>query len=94
MTVTYRGDQAAVAALQSGAAQARALASADFDRNGTPDVVAAYAFNGAGIITLQRGNPEAFAPTDDSVFSRVQQGYNPDSLLPGADVYALPVSPD
>src|ERR1044071_6774493 len=38
--VTYRGDQAAVAALQSGAAQPKALASADFDRNGTPDVVA------------------------------------------------------
>ena len=43
MSVTYRGDDAAVAALQSGAAQARALASADFDRNGTPDVVAGYA---------------------------------------------------
>src|SRR5262250_3195521 len=36
MSVTYRGDQAAVAALQSGAAQPRALASADFDHNGTP----------------------------------------------------------
>src|SRR6185503_15604462 len=35
--VTYKGDQAAVAALQSGAAQPRALASADFDHNGTPD---------------------------------------------------------
>jgi hypothetical protein len=48
MSVTYRGDQAAVAALKSGGAQPRALASADFDRNGTPDVVAGYAFNGAG----------------------------------------------
>ncbi len=94
MSVTYRGDQAAVAALQSGGAQARALASADFDRNGTPDVVAGYAYNGAGIITLQRGNPDAFAPADDSVFVRMQQGYNPDSLLPGADVYSVPVSPD
>ncbi|HEU4834977.1 MAG TPA: hypothetical protein VFS90_11200, partial [Pyrinomonadaceae bacterium] len=94
MSVTYKGDQAAVAALQSGAAQARALASADFDRNGTPDVVAGYAYNGSGLLSLQRGNPDAFAPTDDSVFARIQQGYNPDSLLPGADVYALPVSPD
>ncbi|HKV35207.1 MAG TPA: hypothetical protein VJP89_12810, partial [Pyrinomonadaceae bacterium] len=94
MGVTYRGDQAAVAALQSGAAQARALASGDFDRNGTPDVVAAYAFNGEGIITLQRGNPDAFAPADDSVLVRIQQGYNPESLLRGADAYAVPVSPD
>src|SRR5215216_7835431 len=82
MSVTYRGDQAAAAALQSGAAQARSLASADFDFNGTPDVVAGYSFNGGGIITLQRGNPEAFAPADDSVLVRMQQGYNPESLLP------------
>src|SRR5215216_1882214 len=94
MSITYRGDDVAVAALQSGVAQARALASADFDLNGTPDVVAGYAFNGAGIITLQRGNPDAFAPTNDSVLVRIQQGYNPPSLLAGADVYTLPVSPD
>src|SRR5690349_15433684 len=94
MKVVYRGESALTSALQSGAAQARTLASADFDRNGTPDVVAGFAFNGAGMITLQRGNPDAFAPADESVFVRMQQGYNPDSLLPGADVYAVPVSPD
>jgi hypothetical protein len=74
MSVNYRGDRNAVAALQNNAAQARALAAADFDRNGTPDVVAGFASNGAGLITLQRGNPEAFAPADDSVFARMQQG--------------------
>jgi len=92
--VTYRGEATAVAALQSGAAQARSVASADFDRNGTPDVVAGYAFNGGGLITLQRGNPDAFAPTNDSVFLRMQQGYNPESLLRDADVYAVSVTPD
>jgi hypothetical protein len=94
MQVVYKGDSTLATALQNGSAQARSLGAADFDRNGTPDVVAGYAFNGAGMITLQRGNPDAFAPADDSVFVRMQQGYNPDSLLPGADVYALPVSPD
>ncbi|HEU4931628.1 MAG TPA: hypothetical protein VFT48_06080, partial [Pyrinomonadaceae bacterium] len=94
MSVTFRGDQAAVAALQSGGAQARALASADFDRNGTPDVVAGYSYNGTGIITVQRGNPDAFAPANDSVLVRMQQGYNPDSLLPGADAYSLPMPAD
>src|ERR1051325_6212868 len=44
MSVTYRGDDAAAAALQNGLAQARALASADLDRNGTPDVVAGYQY--------------------------------------------------
>src|SRR5262249_36585831 len=94
MQVVYRGETALTNALQSGAAQARTLASADFAHNGTPDVVAGFAFNGAGMITLQRGNPDAFAPADSSVFTRMQQGYDPDSLLPGADVYAVPVSPD
>src|ERR1043165_3964664 len=94
MSVTYRGDRAAATALQTGAAQPRALASADFDRNGTPDVVAGYSYNGGGIITLQHGNPDAFAPTDESVFARMQQGYNPDSLLPGADVYSVPAPVD
>ena len=94
MSVEYRGDQQAAAALQNGAARARSLASGDFDGNGTPDVVAGYAFNGAGMISLHRGNPDAFAPADDSVFGRMQQGYDPASLLEGADVYAVPVSPD
>ena len=94
MMVDYRGNQQAAAAFQNGTARARALASADLDRNGTPDVVAGYVSNGSGVITVQRGNPDAFAPTDDSVFVRMQQGYNPDSLLPEADVYAVPVSPD
>ncbi|HEU4477482.1 MAG TPA: hypothetical protein VFR80_03130, partial [Pyrinomonadaceae bacterium] len=94
MEVSYRGDSTLTNALQNGAAQARSLASADFDNNGTPEVLVGSAFNGAGIIALHRGNPDAFAPTDDSVFVRMQQGYNPVSLLPDADVYALPVSPD
>jgi hypothetical protein len=95
MTVTYRGDQAAAAALQSGAAQARALAAGDLDSNGTQDVVVGYsALNGEGIITVQRGNPDAFAPTEDSVFVRMQQGYNPPSLLQDKAVYRVPVEVD
>jgi len=94
MKSIYRGDSVLANALQTGSAQARSLASADFDLNGAPEMVTGYAFNGAGMITLQRGNPDAFAPTDESVFVRIQQGYNPASLLPEADVYAVPVSPD
>jgi len=93
-SVLYRGNPEAIAALENGTARSRSLASADFDRNGTPDVVAGYDDNGSGVITLQRGNPDAFAPSDDSVFRRLQQGYNPAPLLPWADVYRVPVSPD
>ena len=90
MQVAYRGDERLMTALRSGGAQPRALASIDFDRNGTPDVVAGYSYNGAGILTVHHGNPDAFAPQDESVYARFREGYNPDSLLPVADVYAVP----
>ncbi|MGZ5537274.1 MAG: FG-GAP repeat domain-containing protein, partial [Chthoniobacterales bacterium] len=94
MQVEYVGDGSLREALQSGQARARALASADLDGNGTPDLVAGYAYDGGGIVTIQRGNPDAFAPKDDSVFVRMQQGYNPDSLLPQAETYQVPEPAD
>src|SRR5258706_10142194 len=90
MRVEYRGDQFSSEALQSGAARARALASVDLDDNGTPDLVAGYSNNGSGIVTVQRGNPEAFAPVDDSAFVRIQAGYNPDSLSSIAEIHQVP----
>jgi len=73
MHLSYRGEQTLTAALSSGQAQPRSLAAIDLDRDGTPDVVAGYAYNGAGLVTIQRGNPDAFAPKDQSVFARLQQ---------------------
>src|ERR1043165_3495599 len=67
MPVTFRGLESAVEALSLGLAEPRALSSGDLDRNGTPDVVAGYAYNGAGIITIQQGNPDPYAPADDSI---------------------------
>ncbi|HET7063952.1 MAG TPA: hypothetical protein VFI49_06710 [Rudaea sp.] len=94
MNLDYRGDPASVAALRTGAARPLALASADFDHNGTPDIVAAYAIGSAGVITLQRGNPDAFAPADESVFARLQNGYEPEPLLATTEVYPVPAPPD
>src|SRR4051794_37974842 len=54
----YHGPAAIVDALEAGDAQPRALARADFDRDGAADLVAGYASNGAGSVTLQRGNPD------------------------------------
>lgn len=70
MSAEDSGNREAVAYLQNGTAQARALASADFDHNGRPDVIAAYVVTGWGVMTLQCGNPDTFAPTNDSVFPR------------------------
>jgi uncharacterized repeat protein (TIGR01451 family) len=90
----YFGDVAAIRKLDSGAVRPVSIASADFDRNGTPDVVIGYAAGSGGLLSLQRGNPDAFAPTDDSVFVRLQQGYDPESLLPAATVLEVPEAPD
>src|SRR4051812_24739677 len=62
--VPFRGQDSGAAALQSGQAEPRALASADLDGNGTPDVVAGYALGTTGLVTIQRGNPDAYAPKD------------------------------
>jgi uncharacterized repeat protein (TIGR01451 family) len=90
----YAGDAATVGALDSGAVRPLSVASADFDRNGTPDLVIGYASATGGVLTLQRGNPDAFAPADDSVFVRMQQGYDPESLLLAASALEVPEAPD
>ena len=90
MRADYRGDQNVAQAMRSGQVKPRALASADLDDDTAPDLLAGFTNGGMGIVTIQRGNPEAFAPKDDSVFLRMQQGYNPSSLLPTAQTYQVP----
>jgi len=90
----YRGGQNLREALQAGQAQPRSLASIVLAADAVPDLIAGYAYNGMGIVTVQRGNPDAFAPRDESVYARMQQGYNPDSLLPDVNTYLVPESPD
>jgi hypothetical protein len=90
----YRGEQSVIQAMQSGQAKARTLAAVDLDGDATPDLLAGYAYGGTGIVTIQRGNPEAFAPKDESVYQRMHDGYNPNSLLPTAETYQVPVAAD
>ncbi len=90
VSANYHGNENATQAMQSGQARARALATADLDGNATPDLVVGYVYGGTGIVTVQHGNPDAYSPADDSVFVRMQQGYNPDALLPGAQTYQVP----
>jgi hypothetical protein len=91
---TYMGSADAVAALQAGTASPTALAEADFDADGAMDVVAGYSTKNGGAIVLLRGNPDAFAPTDVSLYQKAMQGNVPATFLTKASVFAVPESPD
>ena len=90
----YAGAAQPVQALKSGEATATALASADFNADGARDVVAGYATKNGGVLTLMLGNPDAFAPTDTTLYDKAMRGTIADTFLPKAEVFAVPVSPD
>ncbi|HEX8179659.1 MAG TPA: Ig-like domain repeat protein [Pyrinomonadaceae bacterium] len=80
-------------ALTSGA-RPLALATADYDTDGAPDLLSGYATDAGGVVTLRRGNLDAFAPRDPQVFAAIQQGQLPDSFLPTVRAFAVPEAPD
>ena len=46
------------------------------------------------MVTLTRGNPDAFAPTDTSMYQKAMQGQMPPTYVSSATAYAVPGSPD
>lgn len=92
--VKYTGAPEAVAALKSGRANPTALASGDFNADGAMDLVAGYATAEGGVLTVLRGNPDAFAPKDSSLFMKAMNGKIAPTFLPGAEAYSLPERPD
>ena len=58
----------------AGDSRAHALASADFDEDGTPDLVGAYATAGGGVVTIQRGNVDALFPNSPEARGRRERG--------------------
>jgi hypothetical protein len=91
--ITYTGDASAVAALQGGAVPT-ALAAADFNADGAPDVVAGYSTKSGGVLALYKGNPDAFAPTDLTLYQKAMKGSVPPTFLAQAVGFTLPESPD
>jgi hypothetical protein len=95
LKVTYTGSADAVAALQKGTANPTALASADFNADGAMDVVAGYSTKNGGALAIFHGNPDAFAPTDQTLYGKaILQGKVPPTFLPKASAFSLPESPD
>src|SRR2546426_3831090 len=87
-------DRALEEAMRSGSARPLALATGDFDGDGAPDVVTGYRYFGTGILVVQRGNIDAFAPKDLKVYDRAAKGELPASFLTDVQTIQLPESPD
>ena len=69
------------------------LAVADFDRDGTPDLVTGYALGDGGALTMQRGSPAATAPSP-SDWAAIERGELVAPFAAAATAIALPVRPD
>jgi uncharacterized repeat protein (TIGR01451 family) len=87
----YVGGDDASKALQDDLAEPLALASADFDEDGVPDLVSAYAGPSGGIVTLHRGNIDSIFPNSPEAQHRKANGtFTASPLLSPARVFMLP----
>jgi hypothetical protein len=69
------------------------VAVADFDRDGTPDLVTGYATADGGALTMQRGSAAATSPSP-SDWAAIQRGEFVTPFVATANTIELPVRPD
>ncbi len=74
--------------------RAVSLTSGDVDGDGFPDLVSGYATDSGGVITLHRGNVEAWAPSTPESLALVAAGRFPSGFESVATEFAVPVAPD
>ena len=92
--LTYTGDSGAVAALRGGTATPVSLAAGDFNADGAIDVVAGYSTPNGGVLALMLANPNAYAPTDPTLYQKAMKGNVPATFQSKAAAFTLPESPD
>lgn len=92
---SYLGPAALAQALQRNEAEPLALASADFDEDGVPDLICGYAHSISGIITRLRGNVDSIYENSPEAQRRKATGEFTDApFLSPARVFALPIEPE
>ena len=74
----------------------RALASADFDEDGVPDLVTGYANSATGgTFSIQRGNLDAIYPNSPEAQARRERGeFTTAAFLPGSKSFSVPEAAD
>ena len=73
--------------LEQSSARPLALATADFDEDGTPDLIGGYGDGSTGLARLYRGNVEATLPTRKTA-------PNTQAFFPASNHVQLPAAPD
>ena len=90
LSSNYAGSSGLTQALGSGQAHPLAMASADFDEDGMPDLASGYsAPDGTGVLTVHRGNVDALWP-----YGKALRHDEPPAFLKDARIFALPEAPD
>jgi hypothetical protein len=74
---------------QSGQGEPLALASADFDEDGVPDLISGFASGNSGKVTIHRGNIKALWPYGAALVNGPPQPF-----FPNARAFAVPERPD
>jgi len=91
----YTGEPELQRLLRENMVQPLAMASGDFDEDGMPDLISAYAGPAEGIITLHRGNVDAMFPNSPEANQRKNRGEFTDApFLEQARVFRSPERPD
>jgi len=95
LAAEYAGTPEAQRLMADGRAEPRALASADFDEDGVPDLVCGYAHTGGGLVTLHRGNVDSIFENSPQALRRKAEGTFTDSaFLSRARVFEVVESAD
>lgn len=95
IAASYDGAAEMLSVLKQNAAEPRALASADFDEDGVPDLICGYAHEGGGLVTLYRGNVDSIYPNSPEAQRRKAEGIFTDSaFLSPARVFEAPAACD
>ena len=93
-TSALKGGARTLISAAAAAARPVALASADFDGDGFPDLVAGYSAFGQGAIALHRSNSESFAPTLPETSAAIFESRYPSPFRAEVGTTQTQVSPD
>ena len=92
---SFEGSPAALQTIEKGVARPVALATADLDEDGIPDLIAGYDSVGSGVVSVRFGNPDALYPNSPGARERRARGTFTDSpFLVPARLMDVPETPD